>query len=59
LVSLGADVNAVDRFGDSPLEMAESHRNEAAAKLLTEFGARRIRGDEAQRRRVIEEQLRE
>ena len=59
LISAGADVNALDRFGDSPLELAESHGNEAAAQLLRQFGAKRIRGDEASRSRALEDQLRE
>jgi hypothetical protein len=59
LASKGADLNAVDRSGDSPLEFAISNRQESAAKLLVELGAARIRGTEAQREKSIHDQAQE
>ena len=49
LVSKGANVNAIDRAGDSPLELAVSNHQDSASKLLADLGARKIRGDAAQR----------
>jgi hypothetical protein len=57
LVSQGANVNALDRYGDSPLELAASQGHDEAAKFLSERGAKRIRGDEAQRRKAIQEEV--
>jgi hypothetical protein len=59
LISKGADVNALDRYGDSPLELASSNGHEAAARFLAEHGARRIRGDEAQRQKAMGDEVRE
>jgi len=53
LASKGANINALDRFGDSPLELAASRGNQKAAEFLIERGAKRIRGDEAQRQKAI------
>lgn len=53
LASKGANVNALDRFGDSPLELAASRGNQKAAEFLIERGAKRIRGDEGQRQKAI------
>jgi hypothetical protein len=55
LISKGADINAVDRYGDSPLEEAISMQREEAVKFLIQHGAQRIRGTEAQHDRVAEE----
>jgi ankyrin repeat protein len=40
LVSRGADVNAVDRFGDSPLEVAITGKHNEAAQVLADHGGR-------------------
>jgi len=53
LASKGANINALDRFGDSPLELAASRGNQKAAEFLIERGAKRIRGDEPQRQQAI------
>jgi len=57
LASKGGNVNAVDRSGDSPLELAISNHQDAAAKVLSELGAKRLRGDEAQRQKAIHDQV--
>jgi hypothetical protein len=59
LISKGASINALDRSGDSPLELAASADRIDAVKFLTENGAKRIRGDEAQRKKAIDDQVRE
>ena len=55
LISKGANINVLDRYGDSPLEDAISMKHDEAAKFLTEHGALRIRGDEALRQRAVQE----
>ena len=57
LVSQGADINALDRSGDSPLELAISANQAEAARFLTENGAKRIRGDDSQRKKAIDDQV--
>ena len=59
LVSKGADVNVLDRSGDSPLELAASANHTDAARFLIESGAKRIRGDDAQRKRAIDDRVQE
>jgi ankyrin repeat protein len=59
LASKGANVNAIDRFGDSPLELAVSNHQDATAKLLAELGAKRIQGSAAQREKAIHDQVQE
>jgi hypothetical protein len=59
LVSRGANLNALDRFGDSPLEVAASRGQNEAEQFLTDRGAKRIRGDDTQRQRAVEEIVRE
>ena len=59
LVSKGANINALDRSGDSPLELATSAGKEEAAQFLTEQGAKRIRGNDAQRQKAVEDMVRE
>ncbi len=59
LISKGANVNAIDRWGDSPLEIAISEKHNEAAKLLTDNGAQRIRGDEQTRQKAAEDIVRE
>jgi len=58
-ISQGANVNAVDRFGDSPLELALSNHRDATANLLVELGAKRLRGTDAQREKAIHDQVQE
>lgn len=59
LVSKGADINALDRSGDSPLELASSAGEAEAVQFLTEHGAKRVRGDDAQRQKAVEDRVRE
>ena len=59
LVSMGADVNVVDRFGDSPLEMAAGGQHEDVASFLADRGAIRLRGDDAFRKQVWDDVIRE
>jgi hypothetical protein len=49
LIAQGADLNVVDRYGDSPLENAIASNQSEASKLLAARGARRIRGTDEQR----------
>jgi hypothetical protein len=57
LLSQGADINAVDRYGDSPLELAASRGNHEAVQFLTTRGAKAIKGAEAQRKKAINDQV--
>jgi hypothetical protein len=57
LVSQGANVNVLDRDGDSPLELAATNGHNDAANFLSNRGAKRVRGDEAQRKRAIQEEV--
>jgi ankyrin repeat protein len=59
LVSKGANVNAIDRAGDSPLELAVSNHQDSASRLLADLGARKIRGDAAQREKAIHDEVRD
>jgi Ankyrin repeats (3 copies) len=59
LVSSGADVNALDRAGDSPTELAASRGHQECATFLQEHGGKRIRGDEAQHRKAIDDKVRD
>ena len=59
LISAGANVNALDRAGDSPLEIAMSRGQEKSAQFLTAHGAKRIRGDDAQHQKAINDKVRE
>ncbi len=45
LIARGADVNALDRWGGSPLQDAVRNRHDAVAALLKENGARLRSGD--------------
>ena len=59
LISKGANIDALDRSGDGPLEVAASANRTEAVKFLTESGAKRIRGDEAQREKASHDMVRE
>lgn len=59
LISMGADVNALDRSGDSPLELATERGQRKAAELLTDHGAKEVRGDDAQRQKAIHDKVRD
>ncbi len=59
LVSSGADVNALDRAGDSPAELAASRGHQECASFLDQHGAKRIRGDEAQHQKAIHDSVRD
>jgi hypothetical protein len=59
LVSKGANVNALDRSGDSPVELAVSQGNNDCAKFLQEHGGKRIRGDEAQHEKASDDKVQE
>ena len=53
LLATGADVNAINSYGDSPLENAMSMNHAEIAQLLTETGGKRIRGGEEQREKAV------
>jgi Ankyrin repeats (many copies) len=57
LVSSGADVNALDRDGDSPAELAASRGHQECAAFLQEHGGKRISGDEAQHQKAIHDKV--
>jgi ankyrin repeat protein len=59
LVSNGADVNALDRAGDSPTELGASRGHQECVDFLQEHGGKRIRGDEAQHQKAIEDKVRD
>jgi hypothetical protein len=59
LVSKGANINALDRSGDSPLELAAEGGHKDAAEFLAAHGARRIHGDEAQHHQAIQDRVRD
>jgi hypothetical protein len=59
LISKGANIDALDRSEDSPLELAASTNRVEVVKFLTESGAKRIRGDETQREKARHEMVRE
>jgi hypothetical protein len=60
LIQRGADVNAINAYGDSPLANAMEAKERAAEtqSLLSKHGARLLRGSKEQRDKVIEEQVR-
>jgi hypothetical protein len=49
LASAGADLSAVNSYGDSPLEAATENHNDAAASFLKSKGAKQIQGTPEQR----------
>ena len=49
LTSRGADLNAINLYGDSPLEAAVENHHTAVADYLKTHGARQVRGTEEQR----------
>jgi hypothetical protein len=55
----GAEVNALDRSGDSPAELAASGGHPECATFLLEHGGNRIRGDEAQHQKAIQDKVRD
>jgi hypothetical protein len=57
LASSGADLNALDRAGDSPLELAVSANQQEAAAFLAGCGAKKIAGTPAQRDKAIHDQV--
>jgi hypothetical protein len=57
LIAKGASLDALNRYGDSPLE--EASESPEAARFLESHGAHRIRGTEAQRQKAVEEIVRE
>jgi len=59
LISKGANVNAIDRYGDSPFEIAISGKHNEATKLLADKGEQRVRGDEQTRQKATEDIVRE
>lgn len=59
LVLQGADVNMLDRFGDSPLELAAAHAHDATANFLSQRGAQRVRGTDAQRKKAMHDLVEE
>jgi len=59
LISKGADINALDREGDSPLELAVSSGHSEAAGILQGHGAKRVRGSDEQRQKAINDEVEE
>ncbi len=59
LVSMGANVNALDRSGDSPTELAASRGHQDCVAFLEEHSGVRIRGDEAQHQKAIQDKVAE
>lgn len=57
LVADGADVNSIDRAGDSPAELAASRRHQDCVTFLREHGGKRIHGDEAQHQKAIHDEV--
>jgi ankyrin repeat protein len=49
LASAGADLSAVNSYGDSPLEAATENHNDAAVSFLRSKGAKQIQGTPEQR----------
>lgn len=47
LLSNGADPNAADKYGSTPLTFAMAKKHHDIVNLLTQFGCRRTNGDEA------------
>lgn len=58
-VSKGSDVNALDRSGDSPLELATEKGHKQVADFLNAHGAKMIHGDETQHQKAIHDQVQE
>jgi hypothetical protein len=54
LASKGADLSAINSYGDSPLEVAVEHKNDAVAAFLREHGAKQIQGTPEQRQAATE-----
>ncbi len=57
LLALGASLNSINPYGDSPLENALSSNSHEAAARLQAHGAQRIRGTKAHRDSVIAAQV--
>ena len=57
LLSKGADVNALNAYGDSPVQNAISTNHPDAAKLLEAHGGKNIRGSDAQRDQAIKAEV--
>jgi len=49
LIAAGADANATDSWGESPLAVAIAEKHQEAAAVLSEHGAKIIHGTEEQR----------
>jgi ankyrin repeat protein len=57
LLSKGADVNALNAYGDSPVQNALSTDHPDAVALLEAHGGKNIRGPDAQRDQAIKDQV--
>jgi hypothetical protein len=57
LLSKGADVNALNAYGDSPVQNAVSMNHPDAVKLLEARGGKDIRGPDAQREQAIKAEV--
>jgi len=57
LLSKGANVNALNAYGDSPVQNAISMRHPEAVALLEAHGGKDIRGSDQQRNRAIHEEV--
>lgn len=58
LLSQGADINAIDRYGESPLGYAVKEGKSEAAAFLTARGAREVHGTREQLEQVTSEIVR-
>jgi uncharacterized protein len=57
LLSKGAGVNALNAYGDSPVQDAISMKHPEAVALLEAHGGKDIRGSQEQRDRAIKEEV--
>ena len=55
LIGKGADVNAVNLYGDSPLERASANHRMDVVQVLSEHGGKDLKGDAEQRDRASKE----
>ena len=55
LIGKGADVNAVNLYGDSPLERASANHRMDVVQVLSAHGGKDIKGDAEQRDRASKE----
>ncbi|HEY4370015.1 MAG TPA: ankyrin repeat domain-containing protein [Steroidobacteraceae bacterium] len=57
LLSKGANVNALDAYGDSPLERARSTNHSEVVAVLAAHGGKEVRGSEEEREQAIKAEV--